>query len=231
MKVNVMRVFFRYTWLPFYRRWALWYVRQNRPFRYAGLRLDIPPGVFHPGIYFSTPIFLDFLQRVDFHDKTLLDVGTGSGILALFAAQKGARVTAIDIHPQAVDTTRHNAQTNGLADKLTVLHSDLFDALVPQAFDFILINPPYYPREAQNSAEQAFFAGKNWTYFERLFAQLHSFQHPQTRCWMVLSEDCNELKIREIALKNGLFMKTVFAQKKWGEHFFIAQVRPDTGLF
>lgn len=72
----------------------------------------------------------------------LLDMGTGTGILALHAARQGARVTAADKSLQAVRNARYNARLNGLS--LKVVHSDLFSSL-PETFDLIAFNPPYLP--------------------------------------------------------------------------------------
>ncbi len=227
-----MRPLFRLFWLPLYRLWALRHIRRERVFSHAGLRLSVPPGVFHPGIFFSTPIFVSFLQNVDFQKKKVLDVGTGSGLLALFAARRGAAVTALDINPKAVETARRNAATNGLS--LTVVESDLFDQLPPQTFDFVLINPPYYPRPPRDAAERAFFAGENWEYFEKLFRQLPQYLNPsdapqpseslptRSTVWMILSEDCDFEKITTIAENAGFRLQVVFEKKKWGERFFVA---------
>ena len=217
-----MRWFFKRFWLPFYRRWALRYVRQERRYSIAGLRLNIPSGVFHPGIYFSTPIFLRFLQQIDFQGKTVLDVGTGSGLLALFAAQKGAHATALDLNPKAVATARQNAAANGLG--LEVLESDLFAALPPgRTFDLLLVNPPYYPSTPRDPAELAFFAGESLDYFERFFEQVGAICHPQSATYFILSEDCPWDNIQEIAARHGYALSVVFEQKKWGERFFVAQ--------
>jgi release factor glutamine methyltransferase len=197
------------------------YIRRTRHFECAGLRLRVPPGVFHPGVFFSSPIFVSFLQKVDFQGKSVVDIGTGSGLLALFAAQKGAIATALDIHPLAVEAARSNAESNRLP--LRVVQSDLFDALAPAAFDAVLINPPYYPRAPRTDAERAFFAGENWGYFEKLFSQLHAYIHRGSQVWMVLSEDCNLLKIKELAQSQGFSMEIVFERKKWGERFWVLE--------
>ena len=216
-----MRRLYRFLWLPLYRRWALWFIRSERGFRYAGLQLAVPPGVFHPGVFFSTPVFLSFLQDVDFQEKTVLDVGTGSGILALFTAGRGGLVTAIDINPEAVETARKNAGANGL--DVRVIQSDLFEQLPLQPFDFVLINPPYYPLPATDTAGHAFFAGLHFEYFERLFDGLNRFVSGHSKTWMILSEDCDFGRITEIAGKNGIALATVFERKKWGERFFVVE--------
>ncbi len=227
----MQRSLFQHFWLPLYRRWALKYIQQERSFNGFGLQLVIPPGVFHPGIFFSSEIFISFLQHIDFQDKKGLDIGTGSGILAIFCAQKGACATALDINPLAVKTALLNASKNGVS--LQVFESDLFDCLPRQCFDFVLINPPYYPRRARDLAEHAFFAGENLEYFEKLFVQLPQYiftmQEPgnhtqkETRVWIILSEDCDFLKMQAISARNGFLLKPVYEKKKWGERFFVAQ--------
>lgn len=223
-----MRAFFRYFWLPVYRRWALRHMQREQSWKYAGLQLHIPPGVFHPGIFFSSPIFISFLQKVDFQDKKVLDVGTGSGLLALFAARKGGLATGLDIHPLAVETARNNARLNGFSSGTSpvFLQSDLFEALPAQVFDIVLVNPPYYPRAAGNLAEHAFFAGENLEYFERFFARIQAYTHPHSKVWMILSEDCDIVKIKAIATKNRLFARSVLEKRKWGERFYILQIDP-----
>src|SRR6266542_343189 len=80
----------------------------------------------------------------------VLDVGTGSGNLAVAIARhhKGARVTAVDISPDALAVAQRNAAKHGVADRVRFLRGDLFEA-VPggERFDFVISNPPYIPRE------------------------------------------------------------------------------------
>jgi len=78
--------------------------------------------------------------------ERVLDLGTGTGIIALTAAKKGASVTALDINEDALSCARQNARVNSLHLKL--LHSDLFQK-VGENFDVIVFNPPYLPREEE----------------------------------------------------------------------------------
>ena len=206
--------------MPIYRIYALKYVENSRIWQSHGLRLHIPAGVFHPGIYFSTPIFLDFLQAIPLQGKTVLDMGTGSGALALFAAKKKAQVTAADIHPLAVETAQKNAQNMGLS--LTVLLSDLFNEVPPYPFDYVLANPPYYPHNPKNNTEAAFFAGENLHYFERFFSKAGLFLQKNGIIYMILSEDCNWPLIEQYADQSGFASSIAYERKHWGERLFVA---------
>jgi release factor glutamine methyltransferase len=72
----------------------------------------------------------------------MLDMGTGSGILALYSAMRGADVTASDIDPAAISEARNAARLLGMS--MTFCLSDLFTD-VPGKFDLVLFNPPYLP--------------------------------------------------------------------------------------
>jgi release factor glutamine methyltransferase len=217
--LSLQTLFFRHIWLPAYGWWVMRYVRKTRQTRFCGLLLHIPPGVFHPNLFFSTPIFATFLQRIDLQGKKLLDVGCGSGALSLVAAQKGAEVTGVDLNPLAVKTARLNARLNALPADFW--ESDLLIQIPVNQYDIVLVNPPYYPRDPQHISEYAFFAGENFMYFERFFAQIKKSIRPQHKIWMILSENCDLERIGAIALKNGFRMAVVFEQKKWTERFYI----------
>jgi release factor glutamine methyltransferase len=79
-----------------------------------------------------------------------VDVGTGSGAIAVAVAQKhpGARLTAVDLSPEALAVAERNAAKHGVAGRIRFLAGDLF-APVPagERFDFVLSNPPYIARE------------------------------------------------------------------------------------
>lgn len=215
-----MRWLYRRFWLPFYRQWALRYIRKSRIFSFDAMQFSVPPGVFHPGIFFSSTLFAGFVKSMPLRGKTVLDVGAGSGVLALTAARQGGRVTALDVNPLAVETTRENAARNGLS--VTCLVSDVFDALPPQPFDVVLVNPPFYAKDPVNMSDRAFFAGADLQYFDRFFAGLASFNPPEV--YMVLSEDCPLEAISRVAERHGWKLAAAFQWKKWGEHLFVYSI-------
>lgn len=83
------------------------------------------------------------IARVGGASLRVLDVGTGSGALAVSIALAcpKAEVTAVDVSADALCVARENAQRLGA--RVRFLHSDLFTALTDERFDLIVSNPPY----------------------------------------------------------------------------------------
>jgi SAM-dependent methyltransferase len=77
-----------------------------------------------------------------------LDLGTGSGYVAIYLAQRGWNVDAVDISPRATDLARHNAELNGVMPH--IFQSDLFGA-VQGSYDVIACNPPMRGDETEGS--------------------------------------------------------------------------------
>ena len=200
---------------PVYRK----YLSRTRPYRYKNIHVLVRPGVFSPGFIFSSKLFLQFIDQLDLSGKTLLELGAGSGIISVFAALKGAFVTASDINPMAIRNIRENAVMNNV--QVTVIESDLFESIPQSAFDFIIIAPPYYPKDPLDYGEMAWFCGSNFEYFERLFQQLPGFYHASVQILMILSEDCNISKIKEIGAKYGFEFCLQHRKRKMGEWNYI----------
>lgn len=108
---------------------------------YLGKKFFVKQGVFWPHDD-SKPLVENFEIK---SGQQVLDVCTGAGTIAIFAALKGAaRVVALDINPDAVASTKINAQRFGVEEILDARVSDVFSALEPEEkFDVITCNPPF----------------------------------------------------------------------------------------
>ncbi len=99
----------------------------DEPIGSGEVQLRLDPGMaFGTGLHPTTRGCLQLLQELDPMPAVLLDVGSGSGILALAALKLGAdRAVCLDTDPAAVDATRANALANGLGDRVEARHGEL----------------------------------------------------------------------------------------------------------
>ena len=83
----------------------------------------------------------------------VLDMCTGSGCLAVLMAHAlpNADVTAADLSEEALDVALQNVTDYGLEDRISLVHTDVFDALDGRKYDLILSNPPYVTAEAMDA--------------------------------------------------------------------------------
>lgn len=88
----------------------------------------------------------------------VLDVGTGSGALAVEAARRGCRVTAVDVSRRAVCTARVNALRAGVP--VRVRRGNLFAPVRGESYDLILANPPYVPAPGRGTPPRG--AARAW---------------------------------------------------------------------
>lgn len=146
--------------------------------RVAGLRLRVLPSVFNPAIHFTSSLLASYLARpgVVPPGSHVLDLGTGSGIVALAAALSGAeRVVATDINPSAAECARLNVRRYGLLDTISVRQGDLFSTVQGEQFDIVVCNPPYFRGEPAGVADLAFHAGAGLEWLQRFGNELHTY--------------------------------------------------------
>ena len=204
---------------PLHRR----YFSKPRWYQYQSIQVKIQTGVFAPHYTLSTRILLDFIDELNLQSRSLLELGSGSGVISVWAAKKGATVTASDINPKAVQNTVENARFNQV--KINVVQSDLFDQLENSSFDYIIVNPPYYPKTPSNDAEKAWFCGQHFEYFQQLYAQLSKNIFRNSLVYLILSEDCDLTTIRGIANDHRLQMQEIKRIRKWWETNYLFCIR------
>jgi release factor glutamine methyltransferase len=194
----------------------------------SGLTLTIRPSVFHPRIFLTSKFFADFIQELDLTGKRVADVGTGSGILALSAAKAGAaRVMALDINPAAADAAAFNAKQNGLAERVTALHSDLFSAVsADEKFDVILSSPPSFPGEPLSVTDRAWHAGPEYRDIAALFDQARARLAPDGRMYLLLSSDSDLDLLGRLMERAGFVADLIAEQSIVVESFILYELRP-----
>ena len=111
------------------------------PSRAGDIVIDITPRrAFGTGTHETTQLCIQLLEAHLEPSQSVLDVGTGSGILAIVAAKLGAStVLALEIDKDAMENAKENIAQNQVKDCVSV-HAGSFDILEPQRFDYILAN-------------------------------------------------------------------------------------------
>jgi release factor glutamine methyltransferase len=91
---------------------------------------------------------------------TVLDMGTGCGILGILAAEKASVVVAVDVNPYAIHCAKENAKLNSVQNKIYYVQGDLFTPLNKSFnFDTVLFNAPYLPAD---KGETESWIGRAW---------------------------------------------------------------------
>ena len=217
---------FRIPWRFFLRaRFLLWQRRRHGRLvieRGLGRPLVILPGVFNPALFRTTPFVLSYLAENGVPSAgRVLDLCTGSGALALAAAEGAASVVAVDIDPVAVRCARINVLLNGLEDNVEIRQGDLFSAVDGQRFDLILCNPPYYEGSPEGNHELAFYAGD---FAERFAASLPGHLIDDGYALVVLSSDGAEQKFLDAFSSSGLITKAVDSRNLISERLTLYKI-------
>ncbi len=107
---------------------------------YKGIHYETHPKVYEPAE--DTFLFAENLQ-IDRRDR-VLEIGTGTGLLAIIASKQCSTVTATDVNPHAIDCAVKNLIVNK-SYNVELRKGNLFEPVEDEKFDLILFNTPYLP--------------------------------------------------------------------------------------
>lgn len=159
----------------------------------------------HPNVLGPTFFSVYLLEHTEIHEgESVLDVGTGSGIQAVYAAEKARHVLAMDIDDVALNNTLLNARRYSVENKISVRQSDLFNALKPdEKFDVIISSIPY----AWNKGSQG-----SWVLQERFFLDAGKHLNANGRIYFLTGLLDNLPRTKKLIEENGLkIMRTDMA--------------------
>lgn len=141
----------------------------------------------------------------------VLDIGTGTGILALMLAQRftNAHIDAVEIDAEAVLEAQHNFDASAWKTKLHLLPSSLQDAqLQASHYDLIISNPPYYLANASYKINEDKRRTARYTHslsHEEILQAVNKLLTPEGKFYVILPSEVTE-KFSEMADANSLFL-------------------------
>lgn len=192
-------------------------------FRFKFFELQIPDQVF--------PVTTDSVLLGSWIDcdglKSVLDLGTGTGILSLMLAQRSSddcQIYGLDVHKESIECASNNFIRSPWKSKLQVIHLNLIDLLdaknhpnLKSSFDLIVCNPPYYSGQLQ-SEDVHVSRAKHQTQFD--FSSIarisEMFLKLNGNLAVVLPAEL-EFKLTSVCLREGLMLKRmckIFHTKK-----------------
>jgi tRNA1Val (adenine37-N6)-methyltransferase len=143
--------------------------------------------------------------------ETILDIGTGTGVIALMLAQRfsNAKIDAVEIDESAANTARKNFANSPFANRLNIYPTsfeDFFDQHPDKKYDLIVSNPPFYinslksPQKGREIAKHA-----NMGFFEKLIEDAAAHLGQKGTCCLIFPTDTAELLLK-IGVEHRLFL-------------------------
>lgn len=167
-----------------------------------------------------------FISRTPFNEgEDFLEIGSGTGIISLFAASNGAsKIVAGDINPVAVENTSANFKLHNVKNA-AALHSNLFSTIEGQ-FDTIFFNAPFHGNKPEDSLELG-TSDHNYETIKRFFAEVKNFLKPDGRIIFGFSDMGDNDLIKELAERNDLVLQSFQEQNNgdWNAYLYIFKAR------
>ena len=174
----------------------------SKTFHYKELIIETHPEVYDPAE--DTYLLLDAIDIKK--DDSVLEIGTGCGIIALECARIGANVICTDINPFAVELVKKNYLMNQkiLTGNFEVRIGDLFTPIVSgEKFDKIIFNPPYLPTRKEDLIKGSGWfdiatnGGKDGLLItKRFLEEIHKYLNKNGRAYFVFSSLSDQKKLK-----------------------------------
>ena len=226
---------------PFTRWLSLARLRIARPFLLrrvrrptveliSGVPVVVLPEVFNPVVFRSGQFLAETVAAAASAappasaEPWALDMGTGTGVGAVFAARLGYRVVGVDLNPVAVRCARASAALNGLEDRVEIRHGDLFAPVEGLRFHLVLFNPPFYRGRPRN--DRFDLSWRSVDVPERFAAGLRSALAPGGRALIVHSTDGDAPGLLRALAAEGLSVTAIARSNLGNEIMTVYCARP-----
>ncbi|MCB9201700.1 MAG: methyltransferase [Flavobacteriales bacterium] len=157
-------------------------------------------------------VLLAYLVQKENTIKSILEIGTGTGVISLVLAQrfKDIQITAIDIDKNAYELSKLNFSNSSFNSQLKSIHTSIQDLDKNKKFDLIVCNPPYFePNEKYIHKKHNTARSQTHLDYESLISNIKSHLNPKGKSVIIFPTE-NFGLIEETILKNNLYIS-----KKW----------------
>jgi tRNA1Val (adenine37-N6)-methyltransferase len=151
---------------------------------------------------------------------TILDIGTGTGVIALMLAQRfaSARIDAVEIDENAAKTAQNNFKNAPFCANLSAfpLSFEVFFANYPhKKYDLIVSNPPFHINSLESpKAKKSLAKHVGTSFFENLIEQVSTHLTENGLCWLILPLQAAEL-VKQLARQHKLYLQKVIAVRSF----------------
>jgi release factor glutamine methyltransferase len=200
--------------------------------RVAGRAFVVLPDVLNPVVFRSGAMLAEAIASAAFaaptpavgerNEPMALDMGTGTGIGAVFAATRGYRVIGVDTNPEAVRCARINVGLNRLEARIEIRQGDLFEPVAGERFDLVLFNPPFFRGAPKTLHDMAW---RSTDVPERFAAGLTAALSPHGRALILLSTDGDAAGVLGALTDHGLQVELVLRRHFGNEIMMIYAAR------
>lgn len=212
---------------------AIYLKKENtsKVFHYKDIIIELHPEVYDP----AEDSFL-FLEAIKINkNDTVLEVGTGCGLIAIFCARLGANVICTDVNPFAIELVKKNYMMNQniLKGNLEIRIGDLFSPILSsETFDVIIFNPPYLPTKKDELVGKWFDTATNGgedglLITKRFIEELPIYLNKNGSAYFVFSSLSDRKKLERILNKNKLTYEVIKSQRFNDEILDIYLVKKD----
>ena len=171
--------------------------RRDELVEIEGVQVFVPRNIFSPDPTLTNSARQLILALPDRIDGPALDMGTGSGMLAIHLAKRGADVVATDSDQAALEVGKQNALANGLADNIRFIPSDLFDS-VEGIYAIICANLPIVDSAWHGLSRNV------ESQLRKFFSQLPNFLLPNGRCLLAFASFGDEAMLGRLIAEQSL---------------------------
>lgn len=185
--------------------------------------LKVNPGVFDPSLGEGSQIMAKIKNL--FVGETVLEIGTGSGALAILAAEKSKIVIATDISEDALKCAKENITKFNLESKIELRYGDIFSPLQKEEkFDVILFNPPFLNGVPNSNLEHSYF-DHDYSTLETFFSNLKSHLKKDGKVFLCFGSVGDVSYLNYLISKNKLHFTVLLSEIINHLEFFIYQIK------